>query len=166
MKNKKGVSGVITAVIMIALVMVTAVIVWVVVRNIVQGKLGGVESCLEVYEKVTINNRYTCYNSSSDKFQFSIIIGEIDVDAVLISVSGEGEVKSFKITNENQQISNLTNYGSTGFGTDNVTLPGKNGGKTYVTNYFTIQPDLIQIAPIISGKQCEVSDSLSEIDDC
>lgn len=166
MKNKKGISGVITVVIMIALVMVAAVIVWVVVRNIVQGQLGGVESCFGAYGKVTINDIYTCYNSSSDKFQFSISIGDIDVDSVLVSISGEGATKSFSITNQAQTIANLSNYRSTGFGTDNITLPGKNGGKTYLTNYFTNQPDLMQIAPVISRSQCEVSDSLSEIDDC
>ena len=92
-KNRKGISGVITAVIMIALVLVAAVIVWVVVRNIVQGQLTGVESCFGVYGKVTINNRYTCYNSSSNKFQFSVNIGDIDVSAVLVSISGEGATK-------------------------------------------------------------------------
>lgn len=165
-KNKRGISGVITAVIMIALVMATVVIVWVVVRNMVEGGLEDVESCFGSYGEVTINNRYVCYNSSSNQFQFSISIGDIDADSVIVSISGEGTTKGFEITSENQQIANLTNYGSTGFGTDNVTVPEKNGGKTYLTNYFTSQPDLIKIAPVISGKQCEVSDTLSDIDNC
>ena len=72
MKNKRGLSGVIAAVLMIALVMVVSVIVWVVVRNLVEGKLEDVESCFGDYGKITINSRYVCYNFTSNKFQFSI----------------------------------------------------------------------------------------------
>ena len=162
-KNKRGISGVITAVIMIALVMVAAVIVWVVVRNIVQGELEGVESCFGGYGEVTINDRYTCFNSSSNQFQFSINIGDVNADSVLVSISGEGATKSYTIKNINELISGLGPYPS---GSGNVTLPGKNSGLTYIENTFITKPDLMQIAPIISGKQCETSDSLSEIDDC
>ncbi len=162
-KNKRGLSGVITAVILIALVMVAGVIVWVVVRNIVQGELGGVESCFGAYGKVIIDNKYTCYNSSSEQFQFSVNIGDIDVNSVLVSISGGGATKSYTIKNINEPISGLGPYPS---GSGNVTLPGKNSGLTYIENTFTTIPDLIQVAPIIGGKQCEVSDSLSEIDDC
>jgi hypothetical protein len=94
-KNNRGLSGVITAVLMIALVMVIVVIVWVVVRNIVQGQIGSVESCFEVYDKVTINNLYTCYNSTSNHFQFSIKVEDIELDKIIISVSSEGSTKSY-----------------------------------------------------------------------
>jgi hypothetical protein len=160
-KNSKGISGVVAAVLMIALVMVIAVIVWVVVRNIVQSQIGSVESCFEVYDKVTLNNRYTCYNSNTGEFQFSIKIADIDVDKVIISVSSEGSTNSYTLTNEDQQDIELTLYPSGG----EIKLPKRNAGLTYVTDIST-KPDLIQIAPVVNGQQCEVSDSLSEIDDC
>lgn len=163
MENKKAISGVITAVIMIALVMVAAIIVWVVVRNIVQGKLEGVESCLGIYEKVTINNMYTCYDSINDEFQFSLSIGDIDINNVIVSVSGAGETKSYTLSNQNQTISGLGPYPS---GSGEVILPGRNSGLTYIASDFTEKPDLIQIAAVINGQQCETSDSLSEIDVC
>ena len=162
-KNKRGLSGVITVVIMIALVMAAAVIVWVVVNNIVKGQLEGVESCFGVYGKVTINNQYTCYDTIGKKFQFSIKIEDIDVDSVLVSISGEGATKSYTIKNVNESISGLGPYPS---GSGDVALPGKNSGLTYIESTFITKPDLIQIAPVIDGKQCEASDSLSEIDDC
>ncbi|MBA7711718.1 hypothetical protein ES703_120684 [subsurface metagenome] len=166
-RNKKAVSGVIVAVIMIALVMVTTLIVWGVVRNIVKGKLGDVESCFGIFGKVTINNRYTCYNSSSNELQFSISIGDVNVEKVLILISGEGITKSFEISNEEEFITGLGPYPS---GSGNVTLPGKNSGLTYIYNLtqggFIRAPDLIQITPIVDEKQCDVSDSLSEIDSC
>ena len=163
---KKGLSGVVTSVILIALVMVATAIVWVFVRNLVEEKLEDSGNCMDIFGKVSLNNRYTCYNSSSSDTQFSISIGDINVDEVLISISEDGTTKSFKISNEEKEIVNLANYKSTGFGTDQIKLPGKNAGLTYVTNAFLNQPDLIEIAPIINGKQCGVSDSLSEIDNC
>jgi len=152
---------IVTAVIMIGLVMVAAIIVWVVVRNIIEGRLEGVESCFGIYEKVTINSRYTCYDNPN--FQFSIEIKDIDVDSVVVSVSGAGATNSYALTNQNQSISGLGSYPS---GSGNVTLPGKNSGLTYIASGFSEKPDLIQIAPVIDGQQCEASDSLSEIDDC
>ncbi len=161
MKNRKAMSGVVTAVIMIGLVMVAAVIVWTVVRNIIQDRLEGVESCFGIYEKVTINSRYTCYDNPN--FQFSISIKDIEVDSIIVSISGAGTSNSYTLTNQNQTISGLVPYPS---GSGEVILPEKNAGLTYVASGFSEKPDLIQIAPVIDGQQCEVSASLSEIDMC
>ena len=168
-KNKRGLSGIITAVILIALVMTVAVIVWVVVTNMVQGELGGTESCFGTYGKVTLNNRYTCYNFTSNSFQFSIDLGDVDVDSVIALVSGGGTTKSYTITNEEQIITNVANYPFdplNGFAIDSIKLPGKNGGLTYLENASKTKPDLIKLIPVINNKQCEAFDSLSSIDDC
>jgi len=160
-KNKRGLSAIITTVILIALVMVAGVIVWGVVRGIVQGKLEGVESCFGIYEKVTINSMYTCYDSADDEFHFSINVGDINLEKVVVSVSGTGATNSYILTNEDQQSIGLTLYPSGG----EVKLPGKNAGLTYVASMPT-KPDLIKIAPGVDGQLCEVSDSLADIDDC
>lgn len=161
-KNRKGISGVVAAVLMIALVMVVAVIVWVVVRNIVQDQIGSVESCFGVYDKVTINNRYTCFDTTYGRFQFSISIGDIDINSLIISISDSihGETKSYTLTNTLKDL-DIDPYPA---GAGDVKLPEKNGGDTYII--YGTEPDLIQIAPVVNGQQCEVSDSLSEIDDC
>lgn len=161
--NKKAISGVVTAVLMIGLVMVAGVIVWVVVTNLVQGQLGDVESCFGVYEKVKINDMYTCYDTNTNDFQFSLSIDNLDVDAVIVSVYQEGAIKSYTLTNQSQNITGLGPYPST---SGNVTLPGKNSGLTYISTEFAGKPDSVTLAPIINKKQCEVSASLSEIDDC
>ncbi len=82
--SKRGISGVVAAVILIALVMAATAIVWVVVNNLIETKLKGAESCLDIFEKATLNSRYTCYNSSSNRFLFSINLGDIDVDEILV----------------------------------------------------------------------------------
>ena len=50
--------------------------------------------------------------------------------------------------------------------TTTVRVPGKNSGKTYILTEFSEQVTDIRIAPIISDKQCEVIDKLSNIVDC
>jgi FlaG/FlaF family flagellin (archaellin) len=165
-KNKRGLSAVIATLILIALTMTVVLVVWGVVVPLVKEQLEETESCFGVFEKVIIDSMYTCYNFSSNRFQFSINIKDVDVDEVVVSISGEGATKSFKITNEQQTIPGLANYGSTGFGTDWIKLPEKNAGLTYIASGFPDKPDFIQIAPVINGKQCDVSDSLSNIDNC
>lgn len=164
--NKKGVSTIIVTVILVALVMVIGAVVWTIVNNLIRGQTKGMESCFGVFDKVTINEIYTCYNDNADSVSFSLSLGDIDVEKVIVVISSVGETKSFEITNTEQTIANLANYGSIGFGTDLIKLPSKNGGKTYITNYFTTSPDSIKIAPVIKGKQCEASDELTQIEDC
>jgi len=162
-KNSKGLSAVITTLILIALVIAAIAIVWVTVTNLLTSKLDAAKSCMNVLEKVEINKLYTCYNDSSNKFQFSINIREITIDEAVVSVSGAGTTKSYTLTNEAQSISGLGPYPS---GSGNVVLPGKNSGLTYVSSDFAIIPDSVKIAPTINGNQCEVSDSLLEIYSC
>ncbi|MCK4647832.1 hypothetical protein KAT24_02795 [Candidatus Pacearchaeota archaeon] len=165
-KNHKGLSGVITAIILIALVLAATVIVWGVVNNLIRKQMESSEACFGNYDKVTINGIYTCYDSIDDTFQFSLNIGDIEVDKVIVSVSSEGSTNSYTLTNDAQPIPGLANYSSTGFGTDFIKLPGKNAGRTYIASGFTEKPDLIKIAPIIGGQQCEVSDTISNIEVC
>jgi len=162
-KNKKALSGVITAVIMIALVMAAAVIVWSVVNNTIKNQIGNTEACFGNYNKVAINRYYTCYDSVSDVFQFSLSIGDIEIDSVVVAISSAGSTNSYTLTNQNQSISGLGPYPS---GSGEVSLPAKNAGKTYMISGFTSSPDVIKIAPVIGGKQCEVSDTLSSIEAC
>jgi len=167
--NKKGVSLVVSTLILVLLVMTATGVVWVSVKEIVKGKIEETESCFGNFEKVTINNEYTCYNFSSGEFQFSINIGDADVSEVLVSVSGKGSAESFKINKEGVREIFLREHGSgKNFG-DTLYLPDKNSGKTYVLNITATQigvPESVKLAPIIDENQCEVSDTLSTVDDC
>ncbi len=164
--KKRGLSAVISAIIMIALTIAAIAIVWAFVDQLIKAQKDRTTSCSNIYGKITINNRYTCYNSSSKEFKFSVKIGDIDIDELLVSISGDMNSKSFKLDNEEKSIAALKNT----IGGSLVKLPGKNGGSTYIYNMtgggFSGKPDSIELAPIINEKQCEVSDSSSEIDDC
>ncbi len=165
-KDRKGVSGVITMVLLILLVVAVVGIVWVVVTNLIGEEIEQTESCFGIFDKVKLGTGYTCYNSSSGDFQFSINVGDIEIDEVLVSISSEGTTSGFNLV-DNELIANLRNYPSD---TAIIIFPGKNSGRTYVFNMsgagFSGSPDSIEIAPIVGRKQCGVTDSLSEFDDC
>ena len=173
MKNKRGLSEVVTTVIMIALVLVAVIMVWTIINNLIQGKIKDSESCFGNAEKVILDKRNICYeiDGSTGKVRFAVSLGDVDVDEVLISISGGVETKSFKISNEDQAIENLTYLGTS---SQTTKLPSKNGGKTYEYSWdfmpgvgeFTNAVNSIKIAPIIDGTQCEMSDSSSDIEDC
>ncbi|MBL7059347.1 hypothetical protein ISS08_02755, partial [Candidatus Pacearchaeota archaeon] len=61
MINKKGMSVIVGSMILILLVIVTGLVVWNIVSNLIDEELGDVESCFGVFEQVTLNERYTCY---------------------------------------------------------------------------------------------------------
>ncbi len=162
-KNKRGVSAIIVTVILVALVMTAGAVVWAMVNNLIKGQTEGAESCLNVLNKVTINGLYTCYDKTGNNVHFSINIGDVDIDEVVVVISSAGATKSYTLTNYDQTIPGLGPYPS---GSGSVKLPEKNGGKTYIASGFTEGPDSIRIAPIIAGKQCDTSDEMFQIENC
>ncbi|MCL5018564.1 MAG: hypothetical protein M1416_02230 [Candidatus Pacearchaeota archaeon] len=162
-KDKRALSTIVITVILIALSMAAVVLVWGFVNNLIKKQIGSSESCFGNYDKITLNKQYTCYDSDLQEFRFSLSIGDVTADKVIVSVSSASEVKSYEITNEEQTITGLENYPS---GTTTIKLPVKNAGLTYSASGFTSVVDLVRIAPAIGGTQCEISDSLSQIEDC
>lgn len=169
MKNKKAMSGLVVTMIMMAMTIFAVAIVWGVVNNLIKEKTETSASCFGILDKVSIEGRYTCFDDYSDSSKnvtrFQISIGDIDVDGLLVSITGAGGSKTFTLTNENKTIPDLSYYNK---GDVLTKLPEKNGGITYEYVWISNDPipDLIKIAPIINGKQCEVSDTLAGIDNC
>lgn len=167
MNNKRGLSQVISTVILILLAVIAAGVIWYAVKTLVDESLEETEACFNIFEKVTLNNKYTCYNKSSNESNFYISVADIEIDEVLVSISNQESSDSFKITNQGDTFSYLREY--SGNYNEIVTLPSENAGKTYVVNTTILgveDPTSIEIAPIIDNNQCEVSDSIFGIDDC
>lgn len=163
LKNKSGVSTVVATVIVIALTVVVGGIVWGIVSNLVEDELTEGEACFGVLDQVQLNNDYTCYNSTSDKVQFSISVGDIDIDAVLVSVSFAGTSKSETLNKTAQTFEEIKNYPS---GSNGVKIPDKNAGLTYFYEGITSIPSSISIVPIIKNEKCGSSDTIHQVDDC
>jgi len=161
--SKRSQSGVIGAVLLILIVIVTAMVVMSFVVPFVKKQLEGTGG-LEVIGKIEITNnlQYTCYNSTNMSLQ--IHYGDIEnlTQGFQVTINSEGSSKSFDIISGTtaDNISMLD-------GTEKLILPGKNEERTYVLEGIDTIPDSIEIYPIlINGDRCEASDSLTSISTC
>lgn len=168
LKNRKGISDVITTVLLIGITIVVVGVVWTVINGIVKGNIESSESCFGIFGKAEINSRYTCYKVLPKELQFSINLGDLEIDEMLVGISSPGMSTSFKLNNTLTTVANVKPYSGTEL--IKVKLPAKNAGVTYILNWgtagFTEAPDSIEIVPIIGESQCEVIDSLNKIDVC
>lgn len=169
LKNKKALSSVVAALLLILLVIVTMVIVWTAIANLVKDKTQKTQTCFDVglSENIVLNEDYTCFNTTTPgnkRVQFSIGIGDVEVESLIVSIAVDGNSQGFTLTNVESAIPGLTNYPD---GSTNIVLPGKNSGKTYVADGFTGNDvDWIKISPMIDGTQCDVADTIVQVDNC
>lgn len=165
--NKKALSLVVTTVILIAFVLVLSSVVFVYVRGIINERTSGAKECFNIIGKISIDSENTCYDNNSKEIQFSIKRGDVDLDEILVSISGNVNSKTFKIKNESSFEDGLCFYGDSLADKKNVSLPSKEGKLTYIGNVSGVQdPYEIELSPKINGKQCEVTDSFSGINSC
>lgn len=164
--KKRGMSGIVASILLIAIVMSLTSIVWVVVNNLVTENLNEAQTCFGVFEAVEINRAYTCYNSTSNETRIAISVKDKELDSVLISITANGNSESFNILNQSSEIQNVYSYP----GKETlVQSPGANSGRTYLIDNIGagIGPtDSIKIAPYINGKMCDNVDTLSRVPDC
>lgn len=164
MKNKKALSAVVIMVIMVALVMAVMTIVFTLTKKTVEEKIEKTESCgINLFDKLSINSEYVCYDNSSSRFVFSINRGDIELDNLLIAIETETQIIQYQIRKGDQTLDNLVTYPNEDL---TISLPSKKGGKTYIATNFSEQVIAIQIAPFIGGEQCDVVDTLTNIVDC
>jgi len=164
--HKKGVSVVVGSLILITLVLVASLMVWTFVNQIIKDRTEKASSCFGIADKITINNKNTCYNSETKEFYFSINRGDVEVDELLISITGQGTSKSFSI-DDASFFSDVKGYDEEY--NEIVVLPEKEAGLTYILNVNSQSfetPESIKIAPKINEQQCDVCDELLEIPLC
>lgn len=167
--NKKGLSTVIATLLLVLLTLVLVGILWNVIGNLVSNKLDDSQNCLNNFGKVTLDSQYTCYNSTSKELQFSINVGDIDLDKVLLGITSQGQRVSLEIATQDKTYSHVKKYNNGTYGQP-IRLPLKNGALTYILNTtfygFTQKPDKLEVAPVVKETQCEVSDEVFEIPNC
>ncbi len=162
-KSKNGLSAVVETMLMILLVIAAISVIWFVIRSTINTQLSTTSSCFNSADKVTIDQRYTCYNKSSDQLQLAINVGDVsNLQDVLVSIVQAGQSNSFKINADNA-TSGLTYLNGTG----NVAIPAQNSGITYIYPMNSGQfPEQVEIAPVIDGNTCTGPAALTQIDSC
>lgn len=166
MINKKAMSGVVTSVIMIALVLAATAIVWSFVSNMLQEEMDGASACMGNFDKVVINNYNTCYDTLDKSLHVSVSVTDLTVDGILVSISGKGMQKSFTVPGNGTTYKNPNVKNYDGNYDEYLNNIEQDSGYTYIMKGFDEKPGLIEIAPTISGKRCEVSSRVTRIDSC
>ena len=166
--KKRGLSGVVSTIILVALVVIAITIIWAVINQVVKEKLEGAEKCSDLFNKIKLNDVYTCNSIDNTQTQVSVNLEDVTVEKLIISISGQGNSESFDLENgvSNSVIKNL---GDSSFGTP-IQLVEKNQGRTYVFNTASILgggivAETVKISPIIKGEICGVVDSV-ELENC
>ena len=166
--DKRGVSGVVVTIILIGITLSAITIVWSIVSNSLNRNLGKSQSCSDLFQKISLNRDYTCFDNLSRELHFSINIGDIMVDKIIIYVTSGANSGKFELTNTPHSITNVKPFGGN-YG-ENVTLPGKNTGTTYVLNMpragLNEFPEEIQLVPVIDSNECPTIDAMRSIEDC
>ena len=167
MKNKKALSAVVMMVIMIALVMTIMAVVFNLTKDTVEEEIEKTESCgLNLIDELSINDLYVCYDSNEERMVFSINRGDIEMDKLLIALETETEILKYEIKDIEETVQNVSYYDDGAEVSGDISLPGKNGGKTYFITNILEQPIQIQIAPVVNDEQCDFVDSVNNIIDC
>jgi hypothetical protein len=164
--NKRGLSTIVVTLLLIVISLVAVGVLWGFVNNMIHKQISSNEACYGNFDKVQINKAYTCYEvmpgGTSYNIRFSIALQDVNVDKLIIGVYSASAIKSYELNSTPLTIVGLKPVPS---GTT-VKLPDKNSGLTYNGTGFSDKIDSIQITPVIGGTQCQVADSLSQIEDC
>lgn len=165
--DRRGVSAVIATVLLIGLTVFAVAIVWGIINTFIGDEIDRGDACFGIFGEVSIHDPFTCYNGSSNELEFSIRVGDIEVEEILVRISGNESSVNFKLTEEGSEIDNLEMYDRN----NTVVSPGKNSILTYRFNIDNsgIKEERLrsmEIAPLIDGVQCETSDSKSNFASC
>ena len=164
--SKSGLSTIVGVVVLIALSLVAVAIVAAVVNTMLGKEMDQSKSCFGNYEKIKINEQYTCYSKEGTSYylRFSLGIEDIDVDEVIITAYSNTTIKTVTLTNASSIITDISFYPDAGDGKTHV--PAKNSGEAYKLSNFNSKIDSVAVIPVISGNQCSVSDTVVNIVDC
>ena len=179
MNNKKGVSTIVTVVLLI-LVSITAVaLIAAFVVPFIKGSLTESQECFSVLGKLEINQNYTCqYKTTTNvSLQYKTFIQikrgfvkDTEISSLALVLAGEGKSKKFDLVDGSRTlyIGEYVNDDDDGFN-KTIGLPREGEERTYVFNLsnvnFKTLIDTVQISPVLkSGKVCEPA--VAKISDC
>lgn len=163
--NRKGLSQIVSTVLLILISVGLVAGIWGVVHTFVSNQMDSAKACKNT-NLASINDIYTCYNQTNKYTVVSIGVGNTPISAMIVSVDYSGNSKSFKLENTSKEIKNFYYYvPGYGINTTAVKLPEVGSSRTFAIT-VTDQPDSIKIGAEVDGKLCGTSDSINNIPLC
>ena len=164
MKNKNALSEVVTTVIMIALVMAAAAIIWGVVSSLIKDQTSNAQACFGNYDKITLYGEGTCYNPSDLTVASIYIDSKVKTDKIIVTIHTASLTKSFEIPGRDE---NVALYSATSpIYNASLSPIAPNSGVRYLVKGLGSVPTSIEISPVIGGSQCGISDNIKTINAC
>jgi flagellin-like protein len=163
MKSKKGLSEVVTTVIMIALVMAAAAIIWGVISNMINKSTEESQACFGNYNKVTLYGQGTCYDALNSRLSVYVDIKDIQVSKVLVLIHTESETKTIEIPGNNADVALYSS--SPVYENAEDAIPPNSGKRFWVRN-INSKPTSVELVPVINGNQCEISSTIKNLNIC
>ncbi len=163
-KNKKGVSPIVATILLILLTIVLIFTISTFVVPFVKDQLSRGD-CFSYVGKleVTDNIAYTCYKSTVTPKIMNVQVhrGDVDLNSMKIIIGGASS--SIFIIKDGITDPNIVMFD----GTTTLTLPQKNGEKTYTLKNVNTIPESISVAPVMTnGKTCDLTDTVTFISAC
>jgi len=171
MEGKRGVSELISIVLMILITVAAGGLIYAFVFPIVESNIAQSQTCGSIQIGIITENGLTCYDSSSNSVQVEIGRGKdkVNLTGFHIQISGGGKSKSIFVNATANPVAR--EYGQSAY-SQAMTVPKQDGANTYVINSQGIgitNPESVSVAPIVraSGKDrlCSVSAS-SALNSC
>lgn len=169
--RKKGVSPLITTVLLIIISITAVVVISTIVIPFVRDSLTNSKECFEVLDQITIDTETMCgssmctcyYNQSADDLVVNVSIKrgpkEADLDRFKISVSGQGTSSIFDIKTGEPGVRMLD-------GSTTIQIPEAGGMRTYSLNKTLRGVSHVEVYPVLkSGNVCDLADK-AEIESC
>jgi hypothetical protein len=163
--NKKALSAVVTALLLIVISIVGIAIIWTSTRGMIKKQISSSESCYGINEKIELDSKSTCYEKHGNDYyvRFQVNVKDIELDQLIIAISSNSEQQGYTLTNESQTIEGLERYPDN---ESDLILPSTNRGFSYKAGPFEDIIDNIEISPVINEQQCGTADSMSNIESC
>ncbi len=163
---KRGLSPVITTILLILLSVAAVIIIAGVIIPFVRDTTKEGKECFDAMDQLSINTEsgYTCYynNGSNNIANITIKRGtkETALIGFIIAVSGGGNSKTFEIKEGKVEGVRMID------GTEDIKIPGKGEERTYSITTDLPRVDYAEAAPIMEdGKMCNPTDK-AEISAC
>ncbi|MBR9706476.1 hypothetical protein GOV14_05550 [Candidatus Pacearchaeota archaeon] len=165
-KQKKAQSQVIATVLLILIVIITVMVIMAFVVPFVKKILSN--DCYDLAGKITVQNnaKFTCWNNNSQSLYLQIHFGAIEEEIngfIVVAGTSDGSSKSYDIKASTVAITGVKMY-KAATGTVEITLPQKNGEKTYNITGLTSKPETVKIYHL--NKDCGQIDEQPIIPEC
>jgi len=169
-KNKKAVSDLIAAILLILIAMAAGAMVYGIVIPLIKGNIASAQACSDAGLEIATDEGLTCYTGSEAQIEIKRSEKDVNLSGIQLQVFGAGKSKAVVV---NASINSaVKEYKQASYGAIALTLPDKNEARTYVINLASAgitSPSSVAAAPIVrvgsSDKLCDVSAS-SAISGC